>query len=145
MTKLLTLCGLFVYTTIAPLMAQQLDRLSPQPTLNICPSSQIMTRLELYFGASKPDGSQVGWPEWRQFMEDEVTPRFPDGLTVTTAFGQWRNPQGRIISETSRVLLILHTPSADSNGKVEAIRTAYKLRFNQTTVLRVDSFACASF
>src|SRR5689334_21818217 len=50
-----------------------------------------MARMELLFGASRRDGSAVGEVEWQAFLDTEVTPRFPDGLTVLTGYGQWRS------------------------------------------------------
>jgi hypothetical protein len=43
------------------------------------------------------------------------------------------------------MLLIWHRPSADSEEKIEAIRSAYKARFGQASVLRVDGLSCVSF
>ena len=72
------------------------------------------------------DGGEIGEAEWRAFLDAEVTPRFPDGLTVLTGYGQWRNSAGAIAKETSRVLVIWHRPGAGSDAKIEAIRAAYK-------------------
>src|SRR6185503_16288331 len=43
---------------------------------------EVWNRTELYFGSSKPDGSVVTEAEYQLFVNNEVTPRFPDGLTV---------------------------------------------------------------
>ena len=83
--------------------------------------------------------------EWRAFLDTEVTPRFPDGLTVLTGYGQWRSEAGRIAKEASRVLVIWYQPGADSEAKIEAIRSAYKARFGQESVMRVDGTSCVSF
>ena len=42
----------------------------------------------LYFGTAKPNGV-VSAQEWAQFLERTVTPRFPQGLSVWPASGQW--------------------------------------------------------
>ncbi len=104
-----------------------------------------MARLELYFGTSKKDGSTVSDGEWGNFLDEEVTPRFPDGLTVLRGYGQWRNSQGAIAKEGSIVLVILYFPSEESETKIEDVRAAYKDRFNQESVMRVDSANCVSF
>ena len=44
-------------------------------------------RTTLYFGLSRPKGS-VSELDWQIFLRDEVTRRFPDGLTVWQAEGQ---------------------------------------------------------
>lgn len=96
-----------------------------------------MARTELFFGGS------VGASQWRDFMEQEVTPRFPYGLTVLEGYGQWMAPGGRIAKENSRVLLIWH--GFDQGAKIDAIRDAYKERFHQQSVMRVDGEDCVSF
>jgi len=105
-----------------------------------------MARLELYFGTQKPGGAPVTEAEWGAFLDEEVTPRFPDGLTVLTGNGQWRNSKGVITKETSAVLVILYEPSAEKEVAIQDIRAAYKDRFQQESVMRVDGPAqCVSF
>jgi hypothetical protein len=102
-------------------------------------------RLELLFGLGRQGGGEVSEEEWRAFLEREVTPRFPDGLTVVTAYGQWRGRSGQLVKEPSRMLVIWYRPQAASNGEIEAIRQAYRARFGQESVMRVDSVSCVSF
>lgn len=111
-----------------------------------CPANaRSMTRLELLFGLSIPSGGQVSAREWEEFLAKEVTPRFPEGLTIIDAYGQWRNPTGVITREASKLLLVWYVPDVDSDARVEAIRDAYKARFRQDSVLRVDAAFCVSF
>jgi len=105
------------------------------------PGSRLYVRVELYLGV--PRGAHAD-AAWRAFLATVVTPRFPDGLTVLEGAGQWRGPRG-IERERSRVIVILHVPDATSDRRVEDIRDAYKARFKQRSVLRVDSTACVSF
>jgi hypothetical protein len=97
-------------------------------------------RTELFFGTEKPDGSEVTKKEWRQFLADEVTPRFPDGLTVLDGIGQFRDSSGTIIREKSFVLVLLYPAETleESSEKIDLIREAYKTAFEQQSVLRVD-------
>lgn len=104
-----------------------------------------MQRMELLFGMGTKDGGEIGEAEWRAFLEDEVAPRFPDGFTVLTGYGQWRNPAGATVKETSRVLLIWAKPASTNAADVEAIRAAWKVRFRQDSVMRVDGLSCVSF
>ena len=97
-------------------------------------------RTELFFGSAKPDGSAVTEDEFAAFVESEVTPRFPDGLTLLVGRGQFRNGARSIVRERSFVLILLHPgPDPESSVGVESIRRAYKARFAQDSVLRVDS------
>jgi len=102
---------------------------------------EAWVRSELYFGAVSDD-------EWQGFLDNEVTPRFPDGLTVLEGYGQWRNSAGVITEEDSIVLIIFYPLefAADSSASLEEIRTEYKEQFDQESVLRVDDLpVCVSF
>ena len=98
----------------------------------------------LYFGTAKPDGV-VDEVEWRRFLDDWVTPRFPDGLTVLHASGQWRGADGKIVEEPSRVLYLVHSGDAANELKVEEIAGEYKRRFQQEAVLRTRGAVCVSY
>lgn len=118
----------------------------PQPRPETCrPGAFSLARLELLFGMGKADGSEVSDGEWRAFLDAEVSPRFPDGLMVLTGYGQWRNSAGGRAKEKTRVIEIWYRAAADSEAKIEAIRTAYKTRFSQESVMRVDGVSCVSF
>jgi hypothetical protein len=98
----------------------------------------------LYFGTSAP-GGRISADDWRTFLDEVVTPRFPQGLSVWQASGQWKSAAGPIVREPSYVLNIVHESTAVADASVIAIMTAYKERFRQEAVLRVRSPACASF
>lgn len=98
----------------------------------------------LYFGANKP-GGEVDAAQWRAFVDTEVTPRFPQGLSVLQAAGQWRNAQGVVERETSRVLQIVHAGSAEEEAAIGAIQAQYKRLHAQEAVMRVRGAACVSF
>ena len=104
-------------------------------------TAEQFLRTELFFGASKPDGSEISRREFRRFLKEEVTPRFPDGLTVLTGTGQFRDLESdKIIREKSMVLIMLYPLNSlkECSEKIEQIRKAYKVRFKQQSVLRVD-------
>jgi hypothetical protein len=83
---------------------------------------------------------------WRQFLAREVTPRFPDGLTVYETTGQWRDPQRKVVvRERSRVLRIIITADEPANDKIAAVAEAYKKQFAQKSVGIVTRPACVSF
>jgi hypothetical protein len=116
-----------------------------EPSAPDCrPGALAYSRLELLFGLGKPGGGEVSEEEWRAFVERDVTPRFPDGLTVLAGYGQWRGRSGAVAREPSRVLLIWYRREDRSDAEIEAIRQAYKTRFGQESVMRVDGISCAS-
>jgi hypothetical protein len=108
-------------------------------------SARPMTRLELLFGSSRPDRPPVGEQEWILFLDSEVTPRFPSGLTVLSGAGQWRGGDGVPNKEQSHILVIWYEPNQRADADIEAIRFAYKQRFDQESVMRVESVSCVSF
>src|ERR1051325_504071 len=81
-------------------------------------------RTELYFGLGRKNGGEVSVDEWNKFIAGQVTPRFPNGLTVVEAVGQYRNVSGSIIRERSRVLILLYKgkDSKTASKKIEEIR-----------------------
>ena len=103
-------------------------------------------RAELIFGRSIKGGGTVGESAWRRFVDEEVTPRFPDGFTVLDGRGQWRGPgQARIVREDSKVLVIAMLDEPDRRARLDEIATAYKRRFRQESVARFLAPSCVSF
>ena len=98
------------------------------------------TRTELFFGSLKPDGSVVSEEAFLGFLTAEITPRFPNGLTLLTGLGQFLTAQGGIHQERSRLLILLYPveDERDSSEKIEQIREQYKRMFHQEAVLRAD-------
>ena len=111
-----------------------------------CPSgTRHYAEYRLFFGRGSGDEEVVSDSDWRAFLADEVTPRFPDGLTVLDAAGQWRASSGEIERERSKLLLVLAEPGADGMRRTEEIAEAYKSRYGQGSVLRTVGSACATF
>ena len=99
----------------------------------------------LYFGTGMPAGGRVSPTDWQRFIDEEVTPRFPDGLTAWPASGQWRGGDGRIAQEPSYVLTLVHGGDARADAAVAALSARYKALFRQEAVLRVRSSGCVGF
>lgn len=103
------------------------------------PPQAPMLDVELLLGRA---GSPA---KWRAFLTKEVTPRFPDGLTVYETAGQWRDPATKKISrEKSRVLRVI-IPTDTAHDKVAAVADAYKKQFAQKSVGIVTRPVCVSF
>ena len=97
-------------------------------------------RTELFFGSLKPNKTHVTDAEFKAFLQDVITPRFPEGLTLLTGLGQFLDASDQIIRERSRLLILLYpvTVRQEKSKKVEEIREAYKRCFQQESVLRAD-------
>jgi hypothetical protein len=129
---------LLIAITFAPAAFPNVRQLSPHGSVE---QVEKYRKTELYFGTGKPDGTEITDEEWQDFVSNEVTPRFPDGFTVVAATGQYRTSRGEIVREHSRMLIILYPKrrKTEVGEKVEQIRKAYCHRFNQESVMRVDS------
>lgn len=114
----------------------------PQP---ICAGGDVMMQTTLWFGLSKPQGGTVSSLEWLNFVDNEVTPRFRDGLSVYDAKGQWLGENGQLARENSKALMLIHRFDPAVNTHIEALRTLYKKRFGQESVMRVDAPVCVGF
>ena len=99
--------------------------------------------IDLYFGRDKPGGGEVTDAEWGAFVTEVVTSRFPDGLSVFDASGQYREPNGRIMRERSKRLVVIVFDAPAHKAKVVEIVEAYKQRFGQYSVFRVEQPVCA--
>ena len=111
-----------------------------------CPGGmQTQVRAELIFGRNLKTGGIVGEAAWRRFVAEEVTPRFPDGFTVLNGRGQWRDPQGRVVREPSKVLLVAMPDTPERRARLGAIVEAYKRAFGQDSVLTLATPSCVSF
>lgn len=119
------------------------------PAANACPDGlEPFTEFNLYFGLERGDGSEVTVEEWEAFLAEVVTPRFPDGLTVLDARGQWLDTEaGRLYREGTKVLNVLVPVGATSEANVSLAEIAeiYVDRFDQQVVFRTSRAACAGF
>jgi hypothetical protein len=104
-----------------------------------------MSEAELFFGRDIHSHAVVSDEEWRRFVDDEIAPRFPDGFTVDDSTGQWRSKDGTIVREVSKRLTIVLRGTANERKSIDAIREAYKRRFQQESVLLLEYPVCGSF
>jgi len=83
--------------------------------------------------------------QWANFLAASVTSRFPQGLTVWEANGQWRGPGGGITRERAKVLLLVHDGSPGVGAAVHELVEIYKRTFRQDSVLWENASVCATF
>ncbi len=110
-----------------------------------CPAGlKPATEFRLFFGLSDKAGKTVTEEEWQQFLADTITPRLRAGLTVFDGRGQWLTPSGEVQREPVKVVMGAVTADANQSMKlVDEISASYKDRFNQDSVFRMSSAACA--
>ncbi|ODT85390.1 DUF3574 domain-containing protein [Phenylobacterium sp. SCN 70-31] len=108
-----------------------------------CPDGQSQLRTAQVFLAVKPP-ARVGEADLQRFVDDEVRPRFPDGVTVVRGGGQWTGTEDRLMREARKVVLIALPSRGDPTAEVEAVRTAYKARFRQEAAVVLPPPTCVT-
>jgi hypothetical protein len=119
----------------APAMAQNLA--CPDPL-------KPMLRAELLFGRNIGGRLGVSEAQWARFAAAELTPRFPDGLTVLDGKGQWRGPSG-LVREPGKVVIVVTADEAGARERIAAVARAYMTRFRQKSVGVLTQPVCATF
>lgn len=111
-----------------------------------CPAGQERLRTaQLFFGQNIGGKPGVSDADFRKFVDSELSPRFPDGLTILNGGGQWRGSENQLIREAAKVVVIVLPAKGDGARNLEAVRAAYKQRFNQDSVLLITQASCVSF
>jgi len=106
-----------------------------------CESGSNPQRLAtMVFGRNVSSELGVSEAQFRAFVDQEVGPRFPNGLTILDAEGRW----GPDVREPSKLVLILLPGRSDDHAQIGAIARAYEQRFRQEAVLSMVQPACAS-
>jgi Protein of unknown function (DUF3574) len=101
---------------------------------------------ELMFGRNIGGRLGVNEAEWSRFLDNEILSRFPKGLTVINAAGEWRDEASkRIVREPSKVVQIVLPGEGDDIARLNEIAAAYKRRFKQHSVVMIVRPACVSF
>ncbi len=112
-----------------------------------CPDGGRKATAELVFGRVAEDGSGgVSEADFARFLDGEVSPRFPEGLTVIDAEGRMMTPPaGSMIREPAKLVMIVLPGDKDDSTKLQAVRLAYVKRFHQQSVLLMTHGDCVSF
>ena len=116
-------------------------RPAPSPCLV---GQEHLRTAQLFLGRKAADWP-VTEPELRRFVDQEITPRFPDGVTVLDGGGQWSGPQDQMMRDAAKVVMIILPAKGDILAKIDAVRAAYQTQFKQETVLQVTQPACVAF
>jgi hypothetical protein len=110
------------------------------------PGQQTMMVFRLFFGRGPAARPSVTDRQWRRFLALQVTPRFPAGLTVIDADGQWQDPHSHAIARERSKMLLIATPDTPAvRASIAALAAAYRHQFKQRSVGIVAEPACASF
>ncbi len=115
------------------------------PRAPSCPAGQISQQTaQLYFGGMFGPASKISATQFRKYVDEELTPRFPDGLTVLDGGRQWRGEENKAIREAAKVVLIVLPKTHAARSRIDAARSAYWSRFHQDAVIEVMPPACVA-
>ncbi|WP_333734695.1 DUF3574 domain-containing protein [Streptomyces sp. IBSBF 3010] len=120
----------------------------PRPAVAGAVRGKDYIETRLLFGTERPDGGPVVTDrQFLAFIDEEVPPRFPNGLTIQDGRGQWRDSRGVIERERSYELTLLYPASeARLRGRqIERIRDAYEKEYAQESVGRLEERLTADF
>ena len=131
------------HVSVAALVLSLSACVAPRP-LRCHSGEQLAVADSLYFGTQMPNGIVTN-EEWSRFLQDVVTPRFPRGLTVSDASGQWLSANGSPARESTHILHLVHPDDAADDALLAGVISEYKSRFAQESVLRVKVNACVTF
>ncbi len=111
-----------------------------------CPAGQEpMRTAQLFFGQNIGGKPGVSDAAFRKFVDEELTPRFPAGLTVLDGGGQWKGAEDKLIREAAKVVVLVLPNNGEGSRKLNEARKAYTQRFQQESVLLVTQSACVDF
>ncbi len=80
----------------------------------------------------------------RRFVEQEVTPRFPKGVTVLDAGAPVVGGDAVSVRGAPKVLMIALSAKGDAYPRIEAVRSAYRARFGQGSVVVLPPPSCVA-
>jgi hypothetical protein len=138
--------GTFCFVGFSLLVATMAGAGGQTPALSCRGVQQPKLVAELLFGRDIGRRVGVSRSAWLRFVARELTPRFPDGFTISDAIGQWRDRlSGTMLREPSKRVEIVLPGNADDDARLEAVVAAYKSRFHQQSVGIIVRGACVAF
>ncbi len=103
-------------------------------------------KTELYYGAGLREGRGDYETLWNDYLDNDVTPRFREGLTLLEATGQWRVKEGKKPRRNrSKILILIHEASPDRFDMIEEVREIWKKKSGHRSVLKVTIPAEVSY
>src|SRR5579863_1548609 len=100
---------------------------------------------EVFFGRDNAEESGSSAADWREFVGQEISPRFPDALVASDVFGPEGASAKGFARQPSKALFVTLTGSPDDLQRISAVRGAYRARFHEDTTLLVEQQSCVSF
>ncbi len=102
----------------------------------VCPEGMSpWVTFNIYFGRGDRDNPEaISEENWKEFLKEVITPRFPDGLTVIDVYGQQYDPAvNKVFSEKTKLLNVLVPYEAleSATSRVSEIEREYLEHFSE--------------
>ncbi len=95
-----------------------------------------LIQVDLFFGRNIAGVGEVSEAEFETFVDNVITPHFPDGLTVFNANGHFQDSKGEIVAESSKVVSLILEDTETNEKAIDEIVEAYIEQFQQESVLQ---------
>jgi hypothetical protein len=102
-------------------------------------NANSLLQKDLFFGRNLASGGEVSQEQFQAFVDNLITPSFPDGLTIFDANGQFLDNTGKLIEEKSKLVTLFVEDTPKSRTALDKITQAYLQQFNQQSVLQVTN------
>jgi hypothetical protein len=113
-----------------------------EPPLAACPAGEEPLRTaQLFFGRNIAGQPGISEAAFAAFVDEELKPRFPQGLTVLDGGRQWQGSENALIRQAAKVVVIV-LPAKGSDRLLDTVRSRYKARFQQESVLLIVQDSC---
>ncbi|WP_181357778.1 DUF3574 domain-containing protein [Stenomitos frigidus] len=94
-----------------------------------------LIQVDLSFGRNIGNVEGVSQKQFQAFVDREITPRFPLGLTNFDAKGQFLSGNGQLIREPSETISLIIEDTQANETAIDEIVAAYIKQFQQESVL----------
>lgn len=105
-----------------------------------------LIQVELFFGRNIAGVGEVSEKQFQAFVDQIITPQFPDGLTIFDADGQYLDSTNTVIQEPAKVVSLILEDTQTNETAIDSIVESYIQQFQQESVLQaVNESIAVSF
>lgn len=95
-----------------------------------------LIQVDLLFGRNIAGVGEVSEEQFQAFVDQIITPQFPDGLTIFDANGQYLDSTDTLIQEPAKVVSLILEDTQTNETAIDSIVKSYIQQFQQESVLQ---------
>jgi flagellar biosynthesis regulator FlaF len=96
-----------------------------------------LIQVDLFLGRDISGVGEVSESQFQSFVDNVITPLFPDGLTIFDTQGQFQDSTGKVVEESSKVVSLIIEDTQSNETAINEIISEYIEQFQQQSVLTV--------